>query len=139
MLSVQRKAAPCYKHCDQTVTVYHQEGDSYRQMVIKGVYLDYRKNSNIDKIGSREVNSFLLILPQGAGGMHYLSPSEYLGETNTYTIAANDKVLLGEGQEIVTAEQWRALIPSKVDGMVVVQQVDPKYYMGSICHLEVGG
>lgn len=143
MLSIQRKATPIdYTHCNQTVTLYHQEGETYRRTVIAGAYLDFKKNSNIDKVGSHEVNSFLLVLPQGAGGQSYLPPVQYAAAEDKggcYTVAANDKVLLGVGEEITTPEQWRAFIPSRVDGLVVAQYIDAKYRQGEICHLEVGG
>lgn len=143
MLSLQRKAAPLgYTHCNQTVTLYHQEGDTYHRRVIQGAHLDFKKTSNIDKVGSHEVNSFLLVLPQGAGGQSYLPPAQYAAmedKGTVYTVVANDKILLGVGDEITTAEQWRTFIPSRVDGLVVAQYIDVKYWQGEICHLEVGG
>lgn len=143
MLSLQRKAAPLsYGHCNQTVTLYHQEGETYHRRVIQGAHLDFKKNSNIGKVGSHEVNSFLLVLTQGAGGQTYLPPVQYaaVGDKGTvYTVAANDKILLGVGGKITTPEQWRTFIPSHVDGLVVVKYIDVKYWQGEICHLEVGG
>jgi len=47
--------------------------------------------------------------------------------------------MAGEGPEITGREDWAALIPSKVPGLVVVKYVDPKYYHGTIVHTEAGG
>ena len=52
-----------YGKCIQTVTVYHREDDRYTQTVYENAFLDFRKTQNIDKTGSREGNSFLLVLP----------------------------------------------------------------------------
>lgn len=111
-----------YSLCNQTVTVYHKENETYTQTVYHRAFLDFRKNRNIDKTGSKETNSFLLVIP---GADVRLCPQ--------------DKVLLGVGPEVTTREQWAALIPTKVPGLVVVQYVDPKYYEGRQVHVEAGG
>lgn len=122
MLRVRRRPPVDYSKCNQTVTVYHKDGDSYSQRVFTHAFLDFRKNHNVDKTGSREANSFLLVIP-----------------TTTQVVFVGDKVLLGEGPEITTAEGWRALIPTKTPGLVVVQYVDPKYWEGEMVHVEAGG
>lgn len=122
MLSVQRRAPVDYSKCNQTVTVYHKDGEMYTRTVIKRAFLDFRKTQNVDKTGSREVSSFLLVIPCAVQG-----------------VFVGDKVLLGEGPEVSTREEWAALIPAKVPGLVVVQYVDPKYWRGKMVHLEAGG
>ena len=111
-----------YSLCDQTVTVYHKEGDTITRTVHTRAFLDFRKTQTTDKTGSREANSFLLVIP-GA------SQAVFVG----------DKVLLGEGPEIATAKDWAAFVPVKVPGLVVVDYVDPKYWRGQIVHTEAGG
>ena len=76
----------------------------------------------MDKTGSTEVNTFLLVIP-GA----------------SVPVAVGDKVFAGVGPEIASREDWAALIPSKVNGLVVVKWVDPKCWRGSIVHTEAGG
>ena len=76
----------------------------------------------MDKTGSSEVNSFLLVIPG-----------------QTVPVAVGDKVLLGEGPEVNSREGWAALIPVKVPGLVVVRYVDPKYWNGAVVHTEAGG
>ncbi|MEG0854573.1 MAG: hypothetical protein RSF82_11905 [Angelakisella sp.] len=143
MLSLQRSSIPrSYAHCNQIVTIYHLEGVQYHRTVIHGAYLDFRKNSNVDKLGSKESNSFLLVVPQGADGKTYLAPTEYAlraVKDGCYTLVPNDKILLGEGREVATAAEWREFTPSRVDGLTVAQYIDLKYWQGKLCHLEVGG
>lgn len=122
MLVLRSLSPVSYNLCDQTVTVYHTDGKTYTRKVIQGVYLDYRKTQNVTKTGNTEANSFLLVIP-GADVL----------------VSVGDKVMMGEGPEVTTREQWAALIPSRVPGLVVVQYVDPKYWRGHIVHTEAGG
>lgn len=123
MLFVRKSCPVDYRLCNQTVTVYHQvEAGQYTRTVHEKAYLDFRKNLSVDKTGSKEANSFLLVLPG-----------------STQTVFVGDKVLLGVGPEIGSREDWAAFIPSKVNGLVVVSYVDPKYWNGHLVHTEAGG
>ena len=108
--------------CRQTVTVYRKEGDSYTRKVYPKAFLDFKKTQSVDKTGSSEANSFLLVIP---------GP--------TQAVFVDDKVLLGEGPEITTREEWAAFSPTKVNGLVLVDYVDPKYWNGQLVHTEAGG
>ena len=124
MMLLLRNSAPIdySKLCNQTVTVYHKDGDKFTQATYNNAFLDFRKNQTVDKTGSKEANSFLLILP-GA----------------TQAVFVGDKVLLGKGPEITTPEAWLAHVPVKVPGLVVVDYVDHKYWNGKLVHTEAGG
>lgn len=122
MVSLRRRCPVDYRLCNQTVTVYHKDGDTYTRTVYDRAFLDFRKTQNVDKTGSRETNSFLLVIP-----------------CDHQIIYPKDKVLLGEGPEITTREAWAGFIPAKVPGLVVVEYVDPKYWRGEIVHVEAGG
>ena len=122
MLVLRSLSPVSYDLCDQTVTVYHTDGKIYTRKVIRDAYLDYRKTQNVTKTGNTEANGFLLVIPG----------SDVL-------VSVGDKVMMGEGPEVTTREQWAALIPSRVPGLVVVQYVDPKYWRGQIVHTEAGG
>ena len=124
MIPIRRRTAPVhYGLCNQTVTIYHWDGkEGYTRKIIPNAFLDFKKTQNVDKTGSSEVNAFLLVIP-GA----------------TVPVAVGDKVLHGEGPEIATRDAWAGFIPSKVEGLVVVKYVDPKYYRGQIVHTEAGG
>lgn len=110
-----------YRLCNQTVTVYHKSADGISRTVCKA-FFDFRKTQNVDKTGSNDANSFLLVVP---------------GERQT--VFPGDKVILGEGAEIATDKDWAAFIPAKVPGLVVVSYADPKYWNGKIVHTEAGG
>lgn len=122
MLCVRKMTPALYRLCNQTVTVYHKDGDIYTHTVYTNAFLDYKKVLNIDKTGSAETNSFLFVLP-----------------CDRQTMFPGDKVLLGIGEPVETREAWAALIPSKVPGLCVVKYVDLKYFNGQIVHLEAGG
>lgn len=111
-----------YALCNQTVTVYHTDGKTYTRTVYRRAFLDFRKAETTSKTGSREANGFLLVIP---------------GEGTP--VSVGDKVMLGEGPQCSTREEWAALIPTKVSSLVVVQYVDPKYWNGRVCHTEAGG
>lgn len=122
MMCVRPRPPVDYSKCNQTVTVYHQDGGTYSRTVISKAFLDFKKTQNVDKTGSSEVNSFLLVIP-----------------CSEQTVFVGDKVLIGIGPECATREAWAALIPAKVNGLVVVKSVDPKYWYGKMVHVEVGG
>ena len=123
MAVIKRRISPVdYRLCNQTVTVYHADGDKYKRTVHTNAFLEFKKNQNVDKTGSKEANSFLLVIP---------------GES--VPVSVGDKVLLGAGAQIATREEWAAFVPAKVSGLVVVKYVDPKYWRGSVVHTEAGG
>lgn len=124
MLSVQPTSA-LYRLCDQTITHYHNADGLITRTVIADAYLDWRKNRNVDKTGSKDANSFLLVIPADqlpAGGILPL-----------------DKVIAGIGPEVTDRAAWGAFIPAAVPGLVVVKYVDPKYLRGRLTHVEAGG
>ena len=117
---------PCcpvdYRMCNQTVTVYHMDGGAVTRTVHERAFLDFRKNQTVDKTGSREANSFLLVIPG-----------------NFQAVFVGDKVLLGHGPEILTREAWAAMIPATTPNLMVVKHVDPKFWNGQLVHTEAGG
>ena len=120
-----RKKISCpvdYSLCNQTVTVYRAQDGTYIRTVYDRAFLDFRKTQTVDKTGSKEANSFLLVIPG-----------------SKQAVFNGDKVLLGIGPVITSREEWSAFIPSKVNGLVVVSYVDPKYWNGEIVHTEAGG
>lgn len=123
MLCIKRRSKLDYRLCNQTVTIYHWDGkETYTRQVVRNAFLDFRKNQQIDKTGSKEVNSFLLVIPG-----------------DIVQVFVGDKVLHGEGPEVANREAWASFIPAKVPGLVVARYVDPKYYQGRLTHTEAGG
>lgn len=122
MLRVSLRPPVDYSKCNQTVTLYHDEKGVYRRTVCKSAFLEFRKIHNLERTGSRDASSFLLVIP---GSVQLVWP--------------RDKVLLGVGPEISTSEEWRNFIPAKVPGLVVVEYVDLKFWYGKLAHVEAGG
>lgn len=130
-----------YSLCNQTVTLYHGvQGDPFSctRVVFKGAFLDLKKVQSVDKTGSRETSSFLLVLPSGWGGRPAWQGTAGPGQM-VFSLEAGDKVLLGEGPEIKDRAEWAGFIPAKVPGLVVVRDLDVKYWDGKVCHIEAGG
>ena len=122
---LMRKQPLCpvdYSLCNQTVTVYHKDGDKYIRTVYERAFLDHRKTQTIDRTGSKEANSFLLVIPG-----------------DSQPVFMGDKVYDGIGPEITTSKEWAAFIPVNVPGLVVVSYADPKKWNGRIVHTEAGG
>lgn len=122
MLMLKPTCPVDYRLCNQTVTVYHQDGERYIRTVHEKAFLDFRKTVTVDKTGSKDANSFLLIIPG-----------------STQAVFVEDKVLLGIGPEIADRTAWAAFRPGAVAGLVVVKYVDPKYWNGQLVHTEAGG
>ena len=123
MVKIKRRNCPVdYRMCNQTVTVYHKDGDTYTRTVYTRAFLDFKKTQTVDKTGSKEANSFLLVIP-GC----------------TQAVFVGDKVMLSEGPDISTRDEWASFIPAKVPGLVVVSYADPKYWNGKLVHTEAGG
>ena len=119
-----KKACPVNydRLCRQTVTVYHKEGEEYIRKVYSKAFLDHKKTQTVDKTGSKEANSFLLVIPG-----------------SVQTVFVDDKVYEGVGPEISTVEQWRDFMPVKVRGLVVVKYADCKKWDNTVVHTEAGG
>lgn len=120
--AAKNPAAPDYRLCNMTVTVFHRQDETYSKQVFYNAFLDFKKTQNTDKTGQSEVNSFLLVMP-----------------CEKQTVFVGDKVVLGEWEDITSPGQWAAFIPSKVQGLVVVRYVDVKYCGGRLTHIEAGG
>ena len=122
MLMRQNTCPVNYSLCNQTVTVYHKDGDIITRKVYPRAHLDFRKTVTTDKTGSKEANTFLLVIPG-----------------SEQAVFAGDKVILGNGPEVTTAKEWATMVPVKVPGLVVVSYVDCKSWNGKIVHTEAGG
>ena len=109
--------------CDRAVTVYHRDGaDDITRTVYAKAFIDRDKGQNVTKTGNEETTGHLIVIP---------------GDFQACQVG--DKVIEGEGPQITTDAEWRAFIPSKVDGLVVVRHVDCKPWGGGIAHTEARG
>ena len=135
-----------YSLCNQTVTLYHADlknGFQCTRTLFRGAFFDAKKVQTVDKIGRQEANSFLLVLPSGWDGRPVwvdAAAAQLLGADQTvFSLAAGDKVFLGDGPEISDRTDWGNFIPASVPGLVVVKDVDVKYWNAAVCHIEAGG
>lgn len=122
MLFLRNACPVSYDLCKQTVTVYHNEGGQITRKVYEKAFFEQKKTQSVDKTGSREANSFLLVIPG-----------------DTQTVFVGDKVLEGVGPEISTTSEWAAMVPTKVQGLVMVDYADCKHWLGRTVHTEAGG
>ena len=123
MVRIKRRTCPVdYRMCNQSVTVYHKDGDTYTRTVYEQAFLDFKKTQTVDKTGSKEANSFLLVIPG-----------------DTQAVFVGDKVMMGIGPEIATRDAWASFRPDNTPGLVVVKYVDTKYWNGEMVHTEAGG
>ena len=146
MLRVSKQPPLDYSLCNQTVTLYHAEltnGYQCTRTVFRGAFFDAKKVQTVDKTGSRETNSFVVILPSGWGGRPVwadAASTQLLSqEQGVFSVVPGDKILLGEGPELVDRAAWAGFLPAKTQGLVVVKDVDIKHWNGTVCHVEVGG
>lgn len=121
-MRIKRRCPVDYRLCDMKVTVYHKDGETITRTVFDRAFLDFKKTESVEKTGSRESSSFLLVIP---GSVQAVFPE--------------DKVIMGEGPEVATREEWAKFIPVNVPGLVVVKTADPKYWKGELVHTEAGG
>lgn len=146
MLRVSKQPPLDYSLCNQTVTLYHADltnGYQCTRTVFRGAFFDAKKVQTVDKTGSRETNSFVVILPSGWGGRPVWADAASMqplrAEQGVFSVQAGDKILLGEGPELVDRAAWAGFVPAKTSGLVVVKDVDVKYWNGTVCHVEAGG
>lgn len=135
-----------YSLCNQTVTLYHADlknGFQCTRTLFRGAFFDAKKVQTVDKIGSKGSYSFLLILPSGWDGRPVWVDAAVAqplgGDQLVFSLAAGDKVFLGNGPEITNLAAWGKFIPASVPGLVVVKDVDVKYWNAAVCHIEAGG
>lgn len=109
--------------CDRAVTVYHRAGaNDITRTVYPQAFIDCDRGRNVNNVGATDATGYLVVIP---------------GDFRACEIG--DKIIEGAGPEIATDDEWRALIPSKVDGVIVVRTVDVKPWGGRIAHTEARG
>lgn len=144
MLRVRPGPPVDYSLCNQTVTLYHatfeNNGFQCTRTVFRGAFFDAKKVQTVDKIGSKDSYSFLLILPSGWDGRPVWAGTAPAPQgRELFDLKPGDKVFLGDGPEPTGRVFWNSFIPASVPGLVVVKDMDVKYWNGSVCHIEAGG
>lgn len=118
---INRRAPVDYSLCNQTVTIYHRDGNLYTSAVHHRAFFEFKKTEDVNKIGSHEKTGFLLVIPG-----------------DKQAVFAGDKIFLGEGKEVSTPEAWAAMNPVEVPNLAVVSYATPKFWNGAIIHTEAG-
>ena len=108
-----------YSMCDQTVTVYHKEGDTVARRVAHGCYYRFEDSLSEDVRGLQFRRKFLLIQPGQA------------------QIFPGDRILEGEGP-VIDESKWDRFLPSVVPGLSEAAYAAPWHWEGRICHYEAG-
>lgn len=125
---------------DQTVTVYHPTfvpQFSCRRQVLTGVSYQWSRTSSLGTLGKSRTGRALMGESLGGEGClriycrgrTFQSWEAPAGE-NTFSLALGDKILPGEGPEILTRDQWDALVPALAEGVTAVRRITP-YQLGS--------
>lgn len=109
-----------YSLCDQTVTVYHKQGNRVLRQVIEGCYYHWREEQTEDAYGICRQTLCQLILPGAA-----------------HSISIGDRVYNGIGPQIGIGE-WATFLPVTVTGLSEINYVSPCYWEGTVCHTEAG-
>ena len=109
-----------YSLCDQTVTVYHKQGNTVLRQIVEGCYYHWQQVQQEDEYGIRRETLCQLILP---GAEHFVS--------------IGDRVYNGIGPQI-GVEAWHTFLPVAVSGLSEINYVSPCYWEGAICHIEAG-
>lgn len=137
-----------YSLCTKTVTIYHQlaAGESFActRTVFHGAFVDQSKVRTVDKTGNKAGYSFLAVFPSGRGRPVWTAPDAYAvmpdsDRAGRFTLAAGDKVMMGEGPQLPDRRAWSSFVPSVTPGLLVVADVDVKDVRGAVCHVEAGG
>lgn len=122
-----------YSLCSGTVTLYHADpaARSVVRTVVEGVHFDSRRRETVEA-GSAA--------PAGGAGTAFLLviPEKSASYGKDYTLRPHDRVFDGIGPTVSYA-QWPDFTPARVEGLAVVQYVDPKRRGGQAAHLEAGG
>ena len=143
--------------CGQVVTIYHAVPEKKRidRYLLRDVFCQLGSREVPDAGGCKTGAAMLLVVPEdapGASGAAGLAAdganAGAVGDGSgpgtgkrrygvTYRLAAGDRVLLGEGEE-VGWEDWPAFVPAVVPGLGAITYVLPMFYRGGIHHVEAG-
>lgn len=107
-----------YPFCDQTVTVYRQEGDILHREVVEGCFYRWEDTLQSSDTGGRFARKCLLIQPG-----------------DTQKVFPGDRVYPGIGPENV---DWENFLPVNTPGLSQIAYATPWYWEGHISHTEAG-
>lgn len=122
-----------------TVTIYNRfkaDGrERWQRRVIRGVNWTDTVGAVTRKTGVTPENNFTLVIPAGALA-DFCPPTAFSGQTDTWTVAPGDTVVLGEIEREITTTPSRDL--GDLDHVRLIRGVDDHRH-GGLAHLEVTG
>lgn len=141
MLRLREGAPLDYGFCRDVVTLYHPvfgEAFACRRVVFRGAYMDLRETAGTDAVETKSERRCFLLLPCGGERPRWSPPGEAapLEDEDWFRLEPGDRVLLGEGPQIGTREEWRRFVPAQVPGLAAVREVAVKRWQGKECHVE---
>lgn len=131
-----------------TVTVVMAGEDSYNSVVLRGVFLDLSKRSNINKSGLADADSATLFIPFSVdAGKQYVTPKAYaaLSDKSGYWTLFDDGDECGADCYFIKGEVTDSLYPFSTARMAhdycyQVSSVDLRDFgRESMRHWQVGG
>ena len=136
-----------YSLCNQTVTLYHADlknGFQCTRTLFRGAFFDAKKVQTVDKIGRQEANSFLLVLLHPGGmavrcGWMWQRRSLLVQIKRCFPWRPGTRCFWERDRKLQTWLHGGDFIPASVPGLVVVKDVDVKYWNAAVCHIEAGG
>lgn len=140
MLQIRNNGMFGYNFCNQTVSIYHashQPEFRCRRIVFQGAYFDSREVGNVDVAGRSKERRCFILLPCGGKWPNWLESEQTEPlQGQWFHLEPGDRILKGEGPEIITRQQWSSFIPVNVPGLAVIKEVSAKEWKGIVRHVE---
>lgn len=86
-----------------TITIYNEYKGEYLKSILHNVYWYGTDSINISGKGIVEAGAINIII-DGDNLLKYVTEREYKGDKNTFTIQRENRIILGEGPDIVSVD-----------------------------------
>ena len=86
-----------------TITIYNEYKGEYLKSILHNIYWYGTDSINISGKGIVEAGAINIII-DGDNLLKYVTEREYKGDKNTFTIQRENRIILGEGPDIVSAD-----------------------------------
>ena len=116
-----------------TITIYNEYKGEYLKSILHNVYWYGTDSINISGKGIVEAGAINIII-DGDNLLKYVTEREYKGDKNTFTIQRENRIILGEGPDIVSVDD----IPNNFKIMTVFG-IDENLVGSSIDNILVTG
>ena len=86
-----------------TITIYNEYKGEYLKSILHNIYWYGTDSINISGKGIVEAGAINIII-DGDNLLKYVTEREYKGDKNTFTIQRENRIILGEGPDIVSVD-----------------------------------